>query len=92
MRLLVVDDHAELRAGVTALLASDHLQVTEAGSGVTVAVCIFTAARAGVLRPDENEMNESMVDESDGGQRIQNTEIAQDSGSCAPCAEFAVVG
>ena len=33
MRLLVVDDHAELRAGVTALLASDHLQVTEAGSG-----------------------------------------------------------
>lgn len=30
MRLLVVDDHAELRAGVRSLLAQDHVQVSEA--------------------------------------------------------------
>ena len=30
MRLLVVDDHAELRAGVRSLLAQDHVQISEA--------------------------------------------------------------
>lgn len=30
MRLLVVDDHAELRAGVRSLLAQDHIQISEA--------------------------------------------------------------
>lgn len=32
MRLLVVDDHAELRAGVRSLLAQDHIQISEAAT------------------------------------------------------------
>ena len=32
MRLLVVDDHAELRAGVRSLLAQDHVQISEAAT------------------------------------------------------------